>query len=286
MARDRKELANVTIRLSKHVPDAETRNTSANRSQTKRAENVERLVIWQVCVDDLELVSPRPRVVRRAREVAKGGNAVKTCWNCGESGHMSSQCPKKKVHAVEESTTASQAGSQDTIMVGSVGSNFDVGSVSEVTLEPRGAGEKLCSMGVPTVREGEPVDIEIDSGADVSCFLMNIGAGTYPLHEAPHVWDHFVVAAGGKLHGLEAANVRGDVVNLLVRFKIMNIGKARLSTQDLSRCGWETVFPAGCGDAYLVRESFGHSHHAREETLCLVPESQTQTSQGVAMHWK
>ena len=67
---------------------------------------------------------------------------------------MSSQCPKKKVHAVEESTTASQAGSQDTIMVGSVESNFDVGSVSEVTLEPRGAGEKLCSISVPNVREG------------------------------------------------------------------------------------------------------------------------------------
>ena len=47
---------------------------------------------------------------------------------------MSSQCPKKKVHAVEESTTASQVGSQDTTMVGSVGSYFDVGSV---TLEPR-----------------------------------------------------------------------------------------------------------------------------------------------------
>ena len=40
-------------------------------SQTKRAENVERLVIWQVCVDLLEILSPRPRVVRRAREVAK-----------------------------------------------------------------------------------------------------------------------------------------------------------------------------------------------------------------------
>ena len=35
----------------------------------------------------------------------------------------------------------------------------------------------------------------------------------------------------------------------------MNIGKALLSAQDLSRCGWETVFPAGCGDAYLVRKA-------------------------------
>ena len=73
---------------------------------------------------------------------------------------------------------------------------------------------------------------------------------------------HHVAASGGKLHelgakilGLEAANVRGDVVNLLVRFRVMYIGKALLSTPDLSRCGWETVFPADCVNAYLVREA-------------------------------
>ena len=33
--------------------------------------------------------------------------------------------------------------SQGTIMVGSVGSYYDVGSVSEVTLEPRSADEKI-----------------------------------------------------------------------------------------------------------------------------------------------
>ena len=65
--------------------------------------------------------------------------------------------PKKKVHSVEESTTASQVGSQDTIMVGSVGSCFDVGTVSEVTLEPWGADEKMCSTGDPNVREGNPL---------------------------------------------------------------------------------------------------------------------------------
>ena len=64
----------------------------------------------------------------------------------------SSQCPKKKVHAVEESTTASQAGSQDTIMVGPVGSYFDVGSVSEVTFEPRKSVPwvpRMCVEGNP-----------------------------------------------------------------------------------------------------------------------------------------
>ena len=207
---------------------------------------------------------PKAKGGQKGKGGGKGANAVKTCWNCGESGHMSSQCPKKKAHAVEESTTASQVGSQDTIMVGSVESYFDVGSVSEVTLEPRGAGDKICSMDAPNVREGESVDIEIGSDAKVSCLLVNIGADAYPLHETrlSMCGGHHVAAGGGKLQqlgarilGLEAANVQGDVVNLLVRFRAMNIGKALLSTQDLSRCGWETVFQAGCGDAYLVRKT-------------------------------
>ena len=73
---------------------------------------------------------------------------------------------------------------------------------------------------------------------------------------------HLVSAGGGELHelgakilGLEAGDVRGDVVNLLVRFKVMDIGKALLPTQDLS--GWETVFPADCGVAYRVRKASG-----------------------------
>ena len=109
-----------------------TDHTSANSvlTLTKRAENVERLVIWQVCVDLMELLSPKAKGGQKGKGGGKGANPVKTCWNCGESGHMSSQCPKKKVHPVEEPTT-SRAGSQDTIMVGSVGSYFDVGSVSD-----------------------------------------------------------------------------------------------------------------------------------------------------------
>ena len=112
--------------------------------------------------------------------------------------------------------------------------------------------------------KGESVDIEIDSVAEVSCLLANVGAVTYPLHETrlSMCGGHHVAAGGDNLHefgarilGLEAANVRGDVVNLLVRFRVMNIGKALLSTQDLSRCGWETVFPADCGNAYLVRKA-------------------------------
>ena len=126
---------------------------------------------------------PRAKGSRKGKGGGKSAIAVKTCWNCGESGHMSSQCPKKKVHRVEESTTASQAGSQDTIMVGSVGSCFDVGSGSEVTIEPRAADEKICSMGALNLREGESIDIEIDSCAEVSCLLVNVGADTYPLHE-------------------------------------------------------------------------------------------------------
>ena len=85
-----------------------TDHTSANCPHSdKRAENVGMLVIWQVCVDPLELLSPRPRAVRRAQEVAKVRMLSKLV---GIVVGMSSQCPKKKVHSVEESTTASQAG--------------------------------------------------------------------------------------------------------------------------------------------------------------------------------
>ena len=162
--------------------------------------------------------------------------------NCGEKGHLSSQCPKKKVHAVEVLTTASQVGIQDTTMVGASGSYFDLGSVSEGIPESRGAGEEICSVGVPSVREGEFVDIEVDSGAEVSCLPASIGGDTYPVHEArlSMCGGHHVAAGGGKLHelgarilGLEAGDVRCDVVNLLVRFRVMDIGKALLSTQDL-----------------------------------------------------
>ena len=166
-----------------------------------------------------ETPQPKAKGGGKKGKGGKGASAVKTFWNCGESGHMSSQCPKKKVHAMEECTTASQAGSsQDTIKVGAIGSHFDLGSVSEGTLELRGADEKICSMGAANVREGEFVDIEVDTGAEVSCLPANIGADTYPLHETRlNVCGvHHVAAGGGKLHelrarilGLKAANVRG-----------------------------------------------------------------------------
>ena len=149
-------------------------------------------------------------------------------------------------------------------------------------------------MGAPNVREGESVDIEIDSGAEVSCFPVEHRRRhvSTARDEAQHVWrSPRVAAGGGKLHefgarilGLEAANVRGDVVNLLVRFRVMNIGKAFLSTQDLSRCGWETVFPAIFGNAYLVSEASDTRITLVKKTLCLVLESQAQTSQRVAVH--
>ena len=57
----------------------------------------------------------------------------------------------------------------DTTMVGAIGSYLDFGSMSGGIPEPTSAGEEICSVGVPSVREGEFVDIEVDSGAEVSC---------------------------------------------------------------------------------------------------------------------
>ena len=74
-------------------------------------------------------------------------------WRCAENGHMSSQCPKKQVRAVDDVTVASQVGSQDTTMVGAIGSFSDFDSVSEGIPEPKGGGAKIFSVGVPSVCE-------------------------------------------------------------------------------------------------------------------------------------
>ena len=143
------------------------------------------------------------------------------------------------------------------------------------------------------MREGEFVDIEIDSGAEVSCFPAGIGADTYPLHQTrlSMCGGHHVAAGGGKLRelgarilGLEAGDVRGDVVNLLVRFRVMDFVKALLSTQEMSRFGSETVFPAGCGDAYLVRKASDTRITLVKKRCAWYPESQAQTPQRVAVH--
>ena len=191
----------MTIRLNKHVPGAETLITllQAALILTKRAENVERSIILANVCRSSGTPQPKAKEGQKGKGAGKGVNAAKTCSSCGESGHMSSQGPKK-VHLVEESTTTSQAGSsQDTIMVGSVGSYFDVGSVSEVTFEPRSADEKICSVSAPNAREGESVDSEIDSGAEVSCLPANIGADTFPLHKTrlSMCGGHHVAAGSG-----------------------------------------------------------------------------------------
>ena len=66
--------------------------------------------------------TPQPKASgQKGKGGGKGANAVKTCWNWREWTHFVAM-----PHAVEESTTASQVGSQDTLMVGSVESYFDV----------------------------------------------------------------------------------------------------------------------------------------------------------------
>ena len=63
-------------------------------------------------------------------------------------GHVSAQCPTKEVHAVHDVTTAGQVG-QDTT-VSAIGSDVDLGSVSEGIPATRSAGAEICSVGSPT----------------------------------------------------------------------------------------------------------------------------------------
>ena len=140
-------VANVTIKRSKHVQDGNTDHTSANCLHfDKTCRKCGKPIIWRVRVDLLELCSPRQReAARRVREAMVQAQP-NTLWNCGENEHLSSQCPKKKVHAGGSLITASQEGSQDTTMVGAVGSFLGLGSLIEGIPERRGASAKICSQ--------------------------------------------------------------------------------------------------------------------------------------------
>ena len=135
--------------------------------------------------------------------------------------------------------------------------------------------------------EGDVVDNEIDSGAEVSCLPSNIGADTYPLHETrlSMCGGHHVAVGGGKLHelgarilGLETDDVRGNNVNLLVPISshgdrqgapVNRRSQPLWLGNGLSGWLWRCI---------LDQESIEHSQHAREKTVCLVLESQAQAS--------
>ena len=72
----------------------------------------------------------------------------------------------------------------------------------------------------------------------------------------------------------------------------MSIGKALPSTQDLCRGGWETVFPAGCGDAYFVRKA-SDTRIALVKERCawylrvkLKPHNELPYSEGEESSWR
>ena len=244
-------MANEAIKHSKHVQDAERRITANRPHFDETCRQCGKVFHLASACRSSGTAQPKAKGGGKKGERGKSAGTVKTCWNCVENDHMSSQCPKKKVHAVEDLTAASEVGNQDTTWLD--GSYFDLGSVSEGIFEPRGAVAKICSLGLCVcVCESANVNIEIDSGAGVSCLLASVGVDTCPLHETrlSMCAGHNVVAGGGKVHelgarilGLEAEGVRGDVVNLLVRFRVMNIGKALLLTQDLGRCGLGDCLP-------------------------------------------
>ena len=123
-------LANVTIKLSKHVQGAEARITPLQTALTltRRADNVERSVIWQVCVDLLELLSPKPRVVARRAKEARVRLLPRLVGIVVRVDTCRPSVPRRRCMRWKKPP-----------MVGSIGTYFDVGSVSEVTREPRSA---------------------------------------------------------------------------------------------------------------------------------------------------
>ena len=178
MARERKVAANATIKRSKRVRDVVTRITLQQTSftLTRRAESAEGLVTWQVRVDLLDLLDHRSLNRRVAARRAKAKDAKSKCDKMLDLWRdctplipvLQEECPR---------SARVSPGSQETTMIGAIGSYFDLGSVREGINELRGAGEEICSVsfvGAPSAREGEFVDIEIGSDADMSCLLRTL----------------------------------------------------------------------------------------------------------------
>ena len=126
-------VANEAIKRSNHVQDAETQITLQQTAltPTRRAESAEKLVIWRVRVDLLQHRSPRQKkVARRARE-ARVQARLKRVGILAKMSTCRPSVPRKRSMRRKILTTASQVGSQDTIMVAAIGIHFDHGSVSE-----------------------------------------------------------------------------------------------------------------------------------------------------------
>ena len=71
-----------------------------------------------------------------------------------------------------------------------------------------------------------------------------------------------------------------DVVNLLVRFRVMDIGKAFCRNTILTHVVARRFSLRAVATPTLSRQL--HSHHAREEKACVVLESKAQASQPAA----
>ena len=96
LARELKAAKNATIKRSMHVRDVETRSTRPQIVPTliKRAENVERTVIWQVR-GSAGSQQPKPKGHGKQSKGGKGTSSPK--WTPVVT------MPEEKVHAVDES---------------------------------------------------------------------------------------------------------------------------------------------------------------------------------------
>ena len=64
-------------------------------TSTRRAESAEKLVTLANACRSSGTAQPKAKGGGKKGKGGKSGGTVKTCWNCGENAHMSSQCPKK-----------------------------------------------------------------------------------------------------------------------------------------------------------------------------------------------
>ena len=235
--KDRKEAANATVKRSKIVRDVVTQITLQQTvlPLTRRAESVESLVTWQVRVDLLDLLDHRSP----NRRVAQEGPSERR-QECNRDKMLDlwrEWCPLIPVPQ-EECPPSARVGhrkprSQETTMIGAIGSYFDLGCVSEETKQLR---LSMCG--------GHHV--AASGGKTVSTRCKNPGFRSW-----------------------RCAGQHGELVGAIQRHE-------RWQSTSVDR-----PFSPLTAVEHTLQEAVRHSPNAHEKEVCLVPESEAQTSQRV-----
>ena len=172
----------------------------------------------------------------------KGASGERKCWNCGETGHMSSECkkPKKAVNSLAGQSSTQEPESHDALgglSLASVGKNFE-----------------------HVKKDDTKISFGIDSGAAATT-LPKDWCTDYPL-EKVGIGKGYYSASGEAIPDLGRRRL---VVTTAVRARVTKVRRALIRGYDMRLTGHQVVFDMedGVDMSYVL-----HKKTARRSSRC------------------